>query len=437
MKNHFKALDRGEITSFSRNSYEVVFSVFMIALAYFYRNNTQIVYPRILYFFLMLLSSNFIFSYLLRRRASVNMWLLDLILLVNFWIITGVLYYSGRGDSYFWVLYLLPVFAASLMASFKDAFGVVFLCVLAITVLSWPLGGGDLAKVLALAVKMAVLAFSAGVVYTTSQSKKKAEAGLASKRSEVERLSREILVKDGQIVRTASAGEMGTLVSGVMHDMGNAVSVILLSAEIACEDEIPEKTDLQRIVKAAKFAKSVISNAFSIVRGQEYVFEEVSLKEPAENAVLLVEYSARKKSASVALDFPDDLPPLRLSRVHIERLFINSISNSISFVSDGGKVSVSARNAGGGVRVEVTDDGPGFPEGLLKEGVKAFGTTRKDKGGTGLGLFVCGQIVQRHGGTMTLDNLPGGGAKITYFFPLGGPAEKDVKREAGSPKSGT
>jgi len=425
MLKYLKAFDRGEVTNFSRNSYEVIFSVFMIALAYFYRNNSQIVYPRILYFFLLLLVSNFAFSWLLRRRNAVNLWLLDLILLANFWTITGVLYYSGRGDSYFWVLYLLPVFAASLMANFKDAAGMVFLCALSITVLSWPLGGGDLARLLSLAVKVGVLVFSAGVVYGSAQSRKRAEAGLASKRKEVDRLAREILFKDGEIVRTASAGEVGTLVSGIMHDLGNAVSVILLSAEIASTDETPDRKDLLRILKAAKFAKGVIANAFSIVRGQEYVFEEISLKETAESAALLTEYAARKKSATVELDIPGDLPPLRASRVHIERLLINSISNSISFVPDGGKVAVAARAAAGGVRVEVTDNGPGFPDAMLINGIKAFGTTRKEKGGTGLGLFVCDQIARRHGGTMTLGKAPSGGASITFFFPLGGPEVKE------------
>jgi len=66
MKNYLRAMDRGEVTSFSRNSYEVIFAVFMIALAYFYRENPQIDYPRILYFFLLLLGSNFLFNYLLR-----------------------------------------------------------------------------------------------------------------------------------------------------------------------------------------------------------------------------------------------------------------------------------------------------------------------------------------------------------------------------------
>jgi signal transduction histidine kinase len=426
MKKYIEALNRGEVTSFSRNSYEVIFSVFMIALAYFYRSSPQIVYPRILYFFLLLLASNFLFNRLLRQRGAVNVWLIDLILLSNFWLITGVIYYSGKGDSYFWALYLLPVFAASLMASLKDALGVVGLCSIAIAVMAWPLGGGDLAKVLALGVKMAVLAFSAGVVYTTAQSRKRAEAVLVFKREQVALLERAIIERESEIVKTASAGEMGTLVSGVLHDLGNAVSVMLLSAQIAYEDEKPEKKDIERILKASKFAKSVISNAMSLVRGQEYVFEKGDLKEAAENAALLTEYAARKKNATVRLELSPAMPPLRMSSVHIERVFINAVSNSLSFVPEKGEVTVSASAAGGVFTIVIADNGPGFPEKLLDSGVKAFDTTRKEKGGTGLGLFVCEQIVLRHGGSMKLANVPGGGARITITLPENGPNEKQA-----------
>lgn len=133
---------------------------------------------------------------------------------------------------------------------------------------------------LALAVKIAVLSFSAGVVYSTAQSRKKAEAGLAFKREQVEVLERKVTETESAIVKTASAGEVGTLVSGVLHDLGNAVSVILLSAELSVAGEKPDKKDLERMLRGARYARGLISAALSIVRGQEYSFEEVQLKEP-------------------------------------------------------------------------------------------------------------------------------------------------------------
>ncbi len=421
MKKIISALDRGQVTTFSRSSYETVFSVFMVALAWLYRGNPLIVYPAVLYCFLILLGSNLVFNYLLRSRTAVNTWLVDLILLVNFWTITAILVYSGGGDSYFWVLYLLPVFAAALMARAKDAAGMVVLCAISLVVLSWPVSIWDLAGLLALSAKIAVVSFSARVVFTTAQARKVSEAGLAFKRAQVEALSRDIEAKETALVKSASSSELGTLVGGVLHDLGNVLSVILLSSEIAAEAEGPEKADLERTLKAARLAKAMIINAMGIVRGQDYVFEPVSLGEVAESACMLTSYAARKAGAEIKADIPQSLPIIRGSRVHLERIFINTILNALSFVRAKGLVRLSASAETDGVKIEISDNGPGFPEKMLSEGIKAFGTTRKETGGTGLGLFVCSQIAARHGGRLELARGEEGGALVRLFLPLDGP----------------
>ena len=389
----------------------------MVAIAYFYRANPRIVYPKILYFFLLLMGSNFVFNQLLRHRLSVSLWAIDSILLFNLWVITGVLYYSGGGDSYFWVLYLLPIFASALLVSVKDVAGVVFLAALAVTILSLPVPLMDLAAAMSLLVKLSVFSLSAAVVYRTAAAKKKAELGLMSKRREVEAMTRELVDKNTDIVRTASAGEVGQLVSGVMHDLGNSISVILLSAQIASEDEVVDKKDIDRIVKAAKFSRNMISNALDIARGHEYVFEPGRISEPVENAVQLLEYVARKKGVSVKVELPPDLPQVNMSKVHIERLFVNTLANSLSFVPQNGAVLVKGGAAGDKIEIEISDNGPGFPEPMLKGGIKVFGTTRKESGNTGLGLYVCAQIMAKHGGAISIANGPSGGSLVTIILP--------------------
>ncbi|HAH31270.1 MAG TPA: hypothetical protein DCL44_03035 [Elusimicrobia bacterium] len=292
--------------------------------------------------------------------------------------------------------------------------------------LSWPLAAEDLAGISALAVKISVFILSSVVVYRAADSRKKAEAGLLAKRNEAEKLSKELSTKDMEIVNSASAGEVGNLVSGIMHDLGNSVTVILLSAQIAVEDEKPAKTDLERIVRAAGFAKSIIASALGITRGQEYVFEVIDLREPLSKAVLMLDYSAKSRKVRLETDLPEAMPQLRLSRVQIERVFINIISNSISFAPEGGFVRVCAVPENGAVTVIVTDNGPGFSEKMLNEGIKAFNTTRKADGGTGLGLFVCAQILEKHGGTIKLENSERGGSRIIIRLPS---AELRLKAE--------
>ncbi|MBU2573623.1 MAG: HAMP domain-containing histidine kinase [Elusimicrobia bacterium] len=418
MRNYLKSLGRERVGNFSRNSYETAFSVFMIVIAYFYRRNPLIVYPDVLYYFVLLMGSNFIFNRLLRRRATVSLWSIDAILLFNIGVITGVLYYSGRGESYFWVLYLLPIFAAALLVNLKDVMGVFFLCSLAAVLLAWPVDVSDLAQVMSLLVKLSVFGLSAIVVYRTAEAKKAAEVHLSSKRHEVEKLAKELSDKDTEILRTASAGELGELSSGVMHDLGNSVTVILLSAQLANEDEKPGKKDLERIMKAARFAKSVISNALDITRNREYVFEEGPVKEPAENAVLLLDYAIKSKNAAIRLNFPEELPAISMSKVHMQRFFINILSNSLSFVPKNGAITVAAARSGDFVELEIADNGPGFPADLLKGGIKAFSTTRRKAGGTGLGLYICAQVVEKHKGEMSLSNGPAGGALIRIKLPV-------------------
>ena len=412
------AFRRGRVSNFSRNSYEVLFSVFMVAVAYLYRNNSHITYPAILYFFLLLMASNLVFNQLLRNRLSVSLWAVDFILLFNLVVITGVLHYSGGGESYFWVLYLLPIFASAMLGNIKDVAWVVLLCSLASALFAWPLRAADLAAVMSLLVKLSVFLLSAAAVYRSAEAKKRAEAALILKRGEVELMTRELLTKDTELAQTAAAGEIGRLVSGIMHDLGNSVSIMLLSAQIAGEDETVDKKDLERIVKAGQFSRNLISGALDIVRGQEYVFAPGDLRGPLETAVQLVNYAAIKKSAAVKMELPPDLPRVSMSRVHIERLFVNTLSNSLSFVPQHGEVTVKAALDGGGITVEISDNGPGFPEAMIKEGIKAFRTTRKAAGGTGLGLYVCAQIAEKHGGKLSISNRPTGGSVVKITLPV-------------------
>ena len=154
------------------------------------------------------------------------------------------------------------------------------------------------------------------------------------------------------------------------------------------------------------------------MRGQEYKFQPGSLKSIAESAVLLLDYTIKTKSASVTLAFPDDLPDLNISTVHMRRAFVNMLANSLSFVPERGKITVSAALAGNYIELEIADNGPGFPPALLKEGIKAFNTTRKESGGTGLGLYVCSRVMEQHRGEMALANSPGGGAIIRIKLPV-------------------
>lgn len=97
----------------------------------------------------------------------------------------------------------------------------------------------------------------------------------------------------------------------------------------------------------------------------------------------------------------------------IRQALINLIKNSLE---SGGECTVVITEAASKWSITVSDEGPGFPEEILSEGVTPYFSTKKD--GSGLGLIICQQIVHDHNGNMRLDNQPRGGARVTITLPM-------------------
>jgi signal transduction histidine kinase len=407
--------------NFARGGYETVFLVFMLAIAFFMRGNPLIVYPDILHLFLLLMVSNLLFNWFAPRLRGGEAWLVELVLLLNMLIITGIIKYSGGSESYFWVLYLLPIFAAALAVKLFDVVSALLFCSLGVIYFSKPLHFWDITEAFGVTVKLSIFLLSAAVLYRTALSKRRSDERLLVKKMEAERLAKELSESRTSLVMDASATEVGRMVSGVLHDLGNPLSVIMLSAEVMSQEEERDQANVARILRAARYAKAMLSNAMGIVRGREYVFETADLREEALKALALVDFQARRKQVSVNPSIPEKLPPAVISRVHIERVFMNLLSNALSFSPEGSSVALRVQLDGGRIISLVEDSGPGFPEDMIRKGVRAFGTTRKEQGGTGLGLFVADEIVRRHGGSLVISNAPEGGGRVIFEIPLSGP----------------
>jgi len=119
------------------------------------------------------------------------------------------------------------------------------------------------------------------------------------------------------------------------------------------------------------------------------------------------------------------MPLIEFDAVLIERVFCNLLENAAKYSAPGSSIAISARLADGLVHVSVTDEGRGFPEGRQEEVFAMFvrGEPESSAPGAGLGLAICRSIVEAHGGAIRAENLPRGGAQVTFTLPLGSPPE--------------
>jgi two-component system, OmpR family, phosphate regulon sensor histidine kinase PhoR len=148
--------------------------------------------------------------------------------------------------------------------------------------------------------------------------------------------------------------------------------------------------------------------------------QPMSLAELANLALDACAPTASSMQVTLMRDLPPALPLAWGDRDQISEVFDNLLSNALKFTSEGGSITVRAREEGEFVRVEVSDTGTGIPQDKLDKIFERFyqvdGTSRRRFGGTGLGLAIVKRIVETHGGTIGVTSQLGRGS--TFYFTL-------------------
>jgi two-component system, OmpR family, phosphate regulon sensor histidine kinase PhoR len=150
----------------------------------------------------------------------------------------------------------------------------------------------------------------------------------------------------------------------------------------------------------------------------------VSLRPVSDQALTLLRARIEEKALDVGNEIAVELPPARADRRALEQVFTNLLDNAVKYCGAGAHVRLRAQQTDRGLRVEITDTGPGIEPRHLARLFERFyrvdsGRSR-DMGGTGLGLSIVKHLVEAMGGTIGVESTPGRGS--TFWFTL--PAEK-------------
>jgi len=147
-------------------------------------------------------------------------------------------------------------------------------------------------------------------------------------------------------------------------------------------------------------------------------------RSPCDAADLLVQARerfvdrARERGLSLQLDCAEGLPPALLDRLQIERVLDNLLSNAIRHSQSGDRVRLSATKQDEQLLLAVEDEGEGIPYGQQARVFEPFVQIGRSRGGVGLGLALCREIVQLHGGRISVFSHPGEGARFELLLPF-------------------
>jgi signal transduction histidine kinase/CheY-like chemotaxis protein len=212
---------------------------------------------------------------------------------------------------------------------------------------------------------------------------------------------------------------LGTLVSGVAHELNNPLSSILGFAEsLASPDGDEDRVRQAEIIREQTLRCRRIVRGLSTFSGKgSEVMESVETRILFERVVNGLELELARRQVRAVIDVPDPAPTLIGDRFALEQLLTNLLYNAMQVSPPRGSVTLMARVRQNELELSVEDDGPGIASELLPHIFDPFFTTRITGEGMGLGLAVCHGIARSHGGTIRAYNRQPHGTRMVVTLP--------------------
>lgn len=250
-----------------------------------------------------------------------------------------------------------------------------------------------------------------------------------------------------QLVQADKMAALGVLVSGVAHEINNPNGLILLNMPIlkdVCndalaaleqrenqvelgglsfnrvKDELPLMLD--EMQDGARRIKRIVEDLKDFARHDDAaLMEPLDLNHVAQAAVRLVDRSLRTATNRFKAEYTEPLPMIRGNSQRIEQVLVNLLLNACQALTDTNRgifLHTFIDETNGMVGVSVRDEGCGIAPEHLDRLTDPFFTTKRESGGTGLGLSVSTGIVKEHGGSLLFSSPPGQGTTVTLLLPI-------------------
>jgi two-component system, NtrC family, sensor kinase len=238
------------------------------------------------------------------------------------------------------------------------------------------------------------------------------------------RMIQELEEHQEQLLQSRKIAAIGTLTSGIAHELNNPINNIVLTAESLQEDfsQLEEKEAqslIHDILVQADRASEIVKGLLDFSRSERPEFEPLAVTRVIDETLKLVRNQVMLSGIQVERDISPDVPLVSGDRKSLQQVFLNLFINAIQAMSDGGLLQIGVHVEGGQwLKIDVGDTGIGIDPEHLPRIFDPFYTTKEVGRGTGLGLSVTYGIIEKHGGHIEAHSQKGRGATFTITLPI-------------------
>jgi two-component system, NtrC family, sensor kinase len=240
----------------------------------------------------------------------------------------------------------------------------------------------------------------------------------------------ELNKRENQLLQSRKMASIGTFTSGIAHELNNPINNISLIVESLVEEDqdlsVKERSHLyQDLMGQAERTSDIVKKLLEFSRNRYSRTEKAAIDDIVRKTADLVTNEMRLNRVKYSQTIEGgSLPELRVDKGGIQQVFLNLFLNSIQAMESGGRIDVVMRTYPDAreIRIDVRDTGSGIPQEYLDRLFDPFFSTKKEGEGTGLGLSVSYNIINKHSGHIEVESTLGEGSCFSIFLPM----EKDV-----------
>ena len=243
---------------------------------------------------------------------------------------------------------------------------------------------------------------------------------------DLENLQREIQSLRQQLLQAQKLSALGQLVGTTTHEFNNVLMTIINYAKLGLrhQDQPTRDKAFDKILNAGNRAAKITHSVLGMARNRSDHFEATHLPTLIEETMVLLEREMQKYRVQVEYEL-ESVPPVRAIGNQIQQVLLNLLTNARQAMPNGGRLIIRLKSDSttNTVDLSIRDFGTGIESTKLRSIFDPYFSTKSGpdetgKGGTGLGLYACRNIVESHGGKIRVESTVGKGTAFTIKLPI-------------------
>lgn len=222
-------------------------------------------------------------------------------------------------------------------------------------------------------------------------------------------------------IQSEKLAELGRLSAGIAHEVNNPLATVAYATELLKREESVspfQEELLEKIESEVERLRNLTGGLLSFSSKRSSLNRLVNFNDLIVEVLKLLRYELQRKSVRLETRF-NDIPVIKADPNKLKQVVINLVMNAVQAMDGEGEIiletSVSENRY---LKLLVLDNGPGIPEDLREQIFAPFFTTKPEGEGTGLGLYICQNIVKEHGGEIALESSTGKGTAFCVHLPV-------------------